>query len=310
MHRLALPLAVLMCTVAVSAGQADKPTAEKPALDKSALEAYVRHLFVWGPQIQMKIGDPKPSAVLPGFREVPVLASAGAASQELTFYLSPDGSKIVQGTVYDLKKSPFAADLAKLRTDLQPSFGPAAAPVVIAMFSDFQCSFCREEAQTVRQNIPKEYPEQVRLYFKDYPLESIHPWAKAASIAGHCIFREKPAAFWDYHDWVFEHQGEITAENLKDKVLGFAKTKAIEPIQLNACIDSKATEGEIDRSIAEGRSLGVNSTPTMFVNGRRVVGQVPWQQLKGIIDHEIEYQKKHGGAEKCCEVTLPSPLNK
>jgi protein-disulfide isomerase len=301
MHRLALPLAVLMCTVVAATGQ---------TLDKSALEAYVRHLFVWGPQIQMKIGDPKPSTVLPGFREVPVMATAGAASQELTFYLSPDGGKIIQGTVYDLKKSPFAADLAKIRTDLQPSFGAANAPVVIAMFSDFQCSFCREEAKTVRQNIPKEYPEQVRVYFKDYPLESIHPWAKAASIAGHCVFRQKPAAFWDYHDWVFEHQGEITVENLKDKVLEFAKTKAIEPIQLNACIDNKATEGEIDRSIAEGRSLGVNSTPTMFVNGRRVVGQVPWQQLKGIIDHEIEYQKTHAGGEKCCEVTLPSPLSK
>ena len=69
------------------------------------------------------------------------------------------------------------------------------------------------------------FPTQVRVYFKDFPLEPIHPWAKPAAIAGRCVFRQKPAAFWDFHDWIFEHQGEITVENLKDKVDGVGENE-------------------------------------------------------------------------------------
>jgi protein-disulfide isomerase len=280
------------------------------ALDKSTMEQYVRHLFVWGPQIQVNVADPKPAADLPGFKEVMVTATAGQASQEEIFFVSNDGKRIIRGTVYDVAKNPFDADKEKLKTDMQPSFGAAGAPVVAVVFSDFQCGYCKEEAKVLRQNVTSTYPDQVRVVFKDYPLEPIHPWAKPAAIAGRCIFRQKPAAFWDYHDWIFEKQAEITVENLKDKVAEWAKTKAIEPIQLAACMENKATEAEVTRSQTEGRALGVNSTPTMFINGRRLVGNVVWPQLKQIIDHELEYQKKHSSAEKCCEVTIPSPLSK
>lgn len=273
------------------------------------MEQYVRHLFVWGPQIKVQVSDAKASASLPGFKEVSVIASAGQASQEETFLISPDGKKIVRGTVYDVTQSPFAVDLAKVKTDLQPSFGTPGAPVVVVIYSDFQCSFCREEAKVIRQQVATTYPNDVRVYFKDFPLEGIHPWAKSAAMAGRCIFRQKPAAFWAFHDWAFEHQGEITPENLKGKVVEFAKANAIETVQLGSCMDAKTTEAEVNRSVAEGRALGLNSTPSLFVNGRRVVGQVPWPQLKQIIDHEIEYAKNHGGGEKCCEVKLPSPVN-
>lgn len=306
----ALLFAALVVCAGSFLGQAPPKTPPaKSALDKPVMEDYVRHLFVWGPQIQVKVGDPKPSS-LTGFKEITVVASAGQASQEETFYVSNDGRKIIRGTVYDVTQNPFASDLEKIKTDLQPSFGAAGAPVVAVIYSDFQCSFCKEEARAIRDNLRSAFPNEVRVYFKDFPLEAIHPWAKAASIAGRCIFRQKPAAFWDYHDWIFETQGEITGENLKSKVVEFAGKKGLEPIQLGNCIDSRGTEAEVDRSMAEGRALGINSTPTMFVNGRRLVGQIAWPQLRQIIEHEIEYQKTHGGGEKCCELTLPSPLKR
>ena len=121
------------------------------------------------------------------------------------------------------------------------------------MYSDFQCSYCKEEANVIRKKLAAAFPTQVQVYFKDFPLEPIHPWAKPAAIAGRCVFRQKPAAFWDYHDWMFEHQGEITVENLKDKVAEFGKTKSLEPIQLAACMETKATEAEVNKSQAEGR---------------------------------------------------------
>ena len=267
----------------------------------------MRHMYAWPQQVQVKIADPKPAADLPGFQEVVVTASAGQASQAVTYYVSSDGRRIIQGQVFDVQKNPFAADRDRIVTNLQPSFGEPGAPVVVVVYSDFQCSFCREEAKVIREQLPKAFPNQVRVYYKDFPLEQIHPWAKPAAIAGRCVFRQKPAAFWEYHDWVFENQSQITAENLKTKVTEWASGKGLEPLQLSSCIDTKATEAEVDKAMAEARALGVNSTPTLFVNGRRVVGQVPFEQLRSIINHEIEYAKTHGDGEKCCELKVPVP---
>jgi protein-disulfide isomerase len=307
--------ALLYCTVSFAqtthkAASAKAPAAPaaatKSAFDKTTFEEYVRHLFIWGPQIQVKVSDPKPSK-LAGFQEVSLVASAGQASQEETFYVSNDGKKIIRGVVYDVNVNPFEADQARIATDQQATLGSASAPVVVVIYSDFQCSYCREEAKVVRETLVSAYPTQVRVHFKDFPLEQIHPWAKPAAIAGRCVYREKPDAFWTFHDWIFENQAQITVENLKEKVLEFAKTSGLDSTRIASCIDTKLTEPEVNRAMAEGRQLGVNSTPTLFVNGRKLVGKLAWPQLKAIIDHEIEYQKTHS-SQKCCEVTLPSPL--
>ena len=286
-----------------------QPAADKKsALDKPTLEAYVRHLFVWGPQIKVEISNPKPS-LLPGLMEVTVHASAGNAVQDEVFYISKDGQTLVRGSMFDVKDNPFKADLDKLKTDLQPSFGTPGAPVVLVLFSDFQCPFCKEEAKMLRGNILSAYPKQVRVYFKDLPLDQIHPWAKPAAIAGRCVFKQTPAAFWDYHDWVYERQAEITKDNFRDKALEFAKGKEIDALQFGRCMDTKTTEAEVDKSVAEARELKVMSTPTLFVNGRRLPAQVAWPDLRQIIDQEIEYQKtaKNAGEDCGCEVKLPSP---
>ncbi len=282
---------------------------KKSALDKATLEAYVRHLFLWGPQIKVEIADAKPSP-LTGMVEVNLRASAGAASKDERLYVSQDGQKIVQAIVYDVGKNPFAEDLAKLKTEFQPSLGTPGAPVVLVMFSDFQCTYCKEEGKMLRQNLLTAFPKQVRLYFKDMPLVAIHPWAKAAAIAGRCVFRANPTAFWDYHDWIFDQQAQITPETLRGKFLEFAKSKSLDTARLEKCFDTRATEAEVDKSIGEARALGVNSTPTLFVNGRRLTTTVPWGNLKQIIDFEIDYQKtaNNAGEEACCEVKLPSPL--
>ncbi len=320
-----LPLVLLVCAAAAAQTPPRKPAAPpkpakpavarpadaaKTAFDKPTLEAYLRHLFVWGPKINVAISDPKPSRELPGFDDVYVHASAGEAAQDEKFLVSKDGRKIVRASVFDIGQNPFKADLDKLKTQFQPSLGTPGAPVILVVFTDFQCPFCKEEAQMIRQNLLSAYPKEVRLYFKDYPLAQIHPWARTAAIAGRCIFRQNPAAFWDFHDWVYAHQTEITADNFKDKLLEFAGGKEIDAIQLSRCLETRATEAEVDRSILEGKELGVRSTPTLFVNGRRLEGQMPWPNLREIIDYEIEYQKtaKNAGEDCGCEVKLPSPL--
>jgi protein-disulfide isomerase len=299
----------LAVVLAAALWSADKAPVKKSAFDKTTLEAYVRHLFVWGPSIKIQVGDPKPSP-LPGFEEVQVHASAGEASTDETFYVAKDGQKIVRGSVYEVTQNPFKPQLDKLQTGLQPSFGTPGAPVVLVLFSDFECPYCKEEAKSLRSNLLATYPKEVRLYFKDLPLSQIHPWAKPAALAGHCIFKQNPTAFWDYHDWIYEAQTDITADNLKSKILEFVKGKQIDALQLERCMDTKTTQPEIEKSIAEAKVLGVNATPTLFVNGRQLVGQAAaWANLRQVIDYEIEYQKtaKNAGEDCGCEVKLPSP---
>ena len=282
--------------------------AEKSGLNKQHLEAYLRHLFVWNPQIKVEVGDFKPAPAA-GMMQTTVTASFGPATEQMTFYVSSDGKYIFNGALHEAAANPFQNEISKITTALQPSFGSPGAPVTLVVFSDFQCPHCKEEGKELRENVTKAYPTQVRVYFKDYPLSN-HDWAKPAAMAGRCIFRQTPLAFWEYHDWVFDKQGEITAANFREKLNGFVKGKEIDPLQLNQCLDRKETEGEIDKSIGEARNVRVNSTPTMFLNGRRMA-RVPWATLKQYIDFEIDYQKtaKNAGEQECCEVRLPTPFS-
>jgi protein-disulfide isomerase len=282
---------------------------KKSALDKTVMEAYVRHLYVLKSEIKVQVADPKPSQV-EGFIEVVVHASLGEASQDFPFLVSKDGAKILQAVVYDTNSNPFKSDLDKLKTEFQPSLGTPGAPVVLVAFSDFECPICKTEATMLRQNLISTYPTQVRFYLKDFPLDSIHPWARPATIAGRCVFRQNSSAFWSYYDWVYAHQAEITAGSLKDKVMEWAKgEKDIDALQLGQCMDTKATEAEVNKNVAEGHALEVVGTPTLFVNGRRIPQVIDWTNLRGIIDYEIEYQKtaKNAGEDCGCELKLDTP---
>jgi protein-disulfide isomerase len=299
-----LTLAALLLAAPVSA-----QNQKKSALDKAVLEAYVRHLYVLKPEIKVQVADPKPSQV-EGFVEVVVHASLGDASQDFPFLVSKDGSKILQANVYDTNSNPFKPDLDKLKTEFQPSLGTPGAPVVLVTFSDFECPHCKDEAAMLRQNLLSAYPTQVRLYAKDFPLDSIHQWARPAAIAGRCVFRQNAGSFWSYSDWIFAHQADITAANLKDKVMEWTKgEKDIDVLQLGRCMDTKATEAEVDKNVAEGRALEIGATPTLFVNGRRIAQVIDWTNLRAIIDYEIEYQKtaKNAGEDCGCELKLDAP---
>ena len=179
-----------------------------------------------------------------------------------------------------------AQDAVKLNIENQPAFGPAGAPVTIVEFGDLECPSCRAEAPVLRQLIPELYPGKVRVVFKDYPLESIHPWARAASIAGRCVFRQNKDAFWKFYDWDYQNQDDITVQTLKAKVLGWARANGINAVELEGCMDSKATDAEVSANYDEGKAAGVTGTPNIFVNGRKSPSaQIPG--LQKMIDAEL-----------------------
>jgi protein-disulfide isomerase len=293
---------------AAAALMAQTPAKKPSALDKATMEAYIRHLFVWPAEVQIAVDDPKPGP-MDGFYQVKVTGMQGTATQSEAFFVSKDGQKILRGAVYDVNQNPFKETLDKLKTELQPSFGTPGASVVLVEFSDFQCPYCKVQAKMLRDNLLAAYPKDVRLYYLDYPLEPIHPWAKPAAIAGRCIFHQSASTFWDFHDWIFQNQEQITTDNMKDKIVAFATEKGIDAAQLSKCIDGRLTEDEVAKTVKEGRDLEVVSTPTLFVNGRRMVGAVQWTDLKRVIDFEIEYQKtaKNAGEDCGCTISLPIP---
>jgi protein-disulfide isomerase len=326
-NRLSSGQFALICAVLLSAAPAalaqapdplsplDRPAETAPAaaapsnfLNKADLEFYVRHLYVWAPRVKVEISDPKPSDV-EGLLELTVAASYQLARQERTFYVSKDGKHIIEGTNYTVDKNPFHEAIDGMDTSASPAFGKEGAPVKIVVYSDFQCPFCAQEATVVHKQVAEKYPDDVRVYFRDFPLTTIHKWAMPGAIRGQCVYQQNPQLFWDYHDWIFEKQKEITPENIDAKVNEFLAGRGIDALKLGQCTGDSKTADAIEDSLKEGRAVGVTSTPTMFVNGRKLTGSVRWEQLQQIIDFEIEYQKvaKNAGDDCGCSIGAEFP---
>lgn len=297
---------------------ANSNSGAKSALDKATLEAYLRYSELWIPQVAVKIDDPTPSADLNNYFDVWVHLSYNGATKDEMYYISKDGRNIVKGTAYDIMKSPFQTNVAQLKTDQQPSFGAGAgAPVTLVVFGDFQCPVCQKEEQELRKNLPgSALADKVRVYFTDFPLTSIHPWALKAAITGRCMYHGNQSAFWDYHDWIYQNQGEINPQNLDAKVREFAQQKGFDTMQLGRCLDDKNTAAEVERTMKLGHDLSVSATPTLFINGRKIEGALEWPVLSQLLQIEIDHQATLSQAiaakdatkddDKCCVVTIPA----
>jgi protein-disulfide isomerase len=268
----------------------------KTAFDKATLEKYLRRVEVFPVAVDIKIDDPKPSKYLPGFSEVAVHFSHEQETKDELYYVSKDGQTIIQGdpsaiTVFNINQSPFQPNLDLLRVDNQPSFGPPNAPVTIVEFGDLECPSCKAEAPIIREIIPMTYADKVRVVFKDYPLELIHPWARAASDAGRCIFHQNAPTFWKFYDWMYQMQEGITPGILNAQVLEWAGKNGLDTAKLGACMESKEYDSEVAANIAEGKALGVRGTPSLFVNGHKI-GGVEWPVLEGLIKTEMDAAKR------------------
>jgi protein-disulfide isomerase len=282
-----------------------------PKIDKTKVEAYIRYAEAFTPDVKFSIDDPVPSAY-PGYFRVVAHLTKGRNRLDRVYYFSSDGQHFINGAIWDLNSSPFLDTLEHLPTN-GPSLGPADAKVTMVVFSDFECPYCRELAKTLRDNIPRKFPNDVRVVFKDFPIESIHPWARAAAEASHCIVDQSVPDFWAFHDWIFEHQQEMNPANIREKTLDFAKSHALNAGKLNTCLDAHASAAAIDESLRAGQALQIEQTPTMFVNGRAVGGSIAWPQLESLIDLELKRPAQVPGppsGAKCCEVAVSPAAQK
>ncbi len=164
--------------------------------------------------------------------------------------------------------------------DSDPSLGSAKAPVTLVEFSDFQCPFCLRVSPTLKK-IRATYGDKVRIVWKDFPLTQIHPQAFKAGEAGHCAAEQ--GKFGEFHDLLFANQQALMADDLKR----YAAAVGVDATRFNACLDTSKHAEVVRDGVAQGTRLGVNSTPTTFINGRRVSGAQPYEVFAAVIDEEL-----------------------
>jgi protein-disulfide isomerase len=261
--------------------KAAPPQAASPANRK--VEAYLRNLYALGAKYTVKVGEPQPTPI-PGLRSVTIEISTEGQSSGGIVYLSEDGRYILQGELSDMHADAFAKIRKGMDLSAAPSRGPADAKVVVVEYADLQCPSCRLLNQALKSIVPN-YP-QVRFVFREFPLTQIHAWALTAATAGRCIYHKNPPAFWTYADYIFGRQDIITADNVWQTVQEQALAAGFDEAGFKACMIDPAMKQEIDNSTVEATELKVANTPTVFINGRRLVGG-DREALVQYIDYEL-----------------------
>ena len=176
------------------------------------------------------------------------------------------------------------AYLDPLRTEVategHPSRGPGDATVTIVEFGDFQCPFCGN-LHPIMERVRGIYPDTVRIVFRNFPLRSVHPQAQQSAEAAMCA--NDQGRFWDYHDSLFENQGMLDIDALKQRAIQLD----LDTAAFGACLDSGRSAGAVQADVDAGRALGVTGTPTLFINGRRLSSAQP-REIQAVIEDELD----------------------
>jgi len=246
------------------------------------VNAFMQQSFGYDPQLTWKIVSIKPSKA-EGLAEVNVQMSSPQGQGTQTFFVSADGKHAVVGEIIPFGKHPF--EFAKLELQKKatgPARGPANAPVNVVEFSDLQCPHCKDANPTI-ERLVKDDPD-VHFVFQNFPLP-MHNWAQKAAAYADCTAKFSNDAFWKFIASVYEAQAEITAENADQKLTELADKSGVKGPDVAACSTKSDTQARVEASISLGKSLDVNSTPTLFINGRPVgVNGNNYDVLKQLVD--------------------------
>src|SRR5579885_2268187 len=175
-------------------------------------------------------------------------------------------------------------DPVKIPVTNAPARGPANAPVTLVEFSDFQCPFCIAATPQL-DAVLKAYPSQVKLIFKQFPLDTHAqaPLAAAAALAAH-----KQGKFWPMYDGLFAQKGHLSRQG----VLTLAGSIGLDMKRFQADLDSPEIKRAVEQDMSDGEHIGVDSTPTLFLNGQRYNGPITLAALKPVLDKELKHPAK------------------
>lgn len=172
-----------------------------------------------------------------------------------------------------------------------PTLGSEKAKVTIVEFSDFECPYCVKFANEAYPQIYDAYikTNKIKFAYRHYPLTSIHENAQKAAEASECA--NEQSKFWDYHDLLFKNQETWSPQTPIDAANSFTDYAAqlgLNTDQFRSCLDTDKYKGLVQEDITDGYNAGVDGTPTLFINGWRIVGAVPFPQIQKLIEQELK----------------------
>ena len=237
--------------------------------------------------------SPRTKSEVPGFDEIIVtFTTEGQASKPIRFLLSQDNKTLAQFTKYDISQDPKALVSGANRP---ARGGPANAPVLIVGFDDLECPYCAKMHAQLFPALTERYKDQVRIVYRDLPLDDIHPWAMRGAINVNCLAAQSPTGYWNLVDYIHSHASTLGGEEkslakandtLDTLTRDEAKRQNVDLAALNACI-AKQDNSAMKASVKEAEALGVDSTPALFINGAKLEGAVPLEYVYKMIDNAL-----------------------
>lgn len=244
-----------------------RPAASEPVSlpSEATVDSFLQQTFGYNPEISWKIASIKPVS---GVAEVTVVLASPQGQQLSKFFVTPDGGHAITGDIIPFGAKPFAKDEATLEKGIKgPERGPKSAPVTIVEFGDLQCPACKAAQPSIQQLVEGE--PNARFVFENFPLD-IHNWAMKGALYADCVAHASNDAFWKFIATVYDRQPEITAENVDDKLSQIADQSGVKGSEVAVCAAKPETKAHVEASIALGKEVDVNGTPTLFINGRRI----------------------------------------
>jgi protein-disulfide isomerase len=265
-----------------------------PANIVSAIERHVRAQYSLPPNVKVIVGTLRPSEFA-NYDALTVTFASANKKQDYDFLLSHDYKMLVRISKFDLTADPYAEIMKKIDVGGRPTRGNKDAKVKVVSYDDFECMFCSRMHATLFPGLLKEYGDRVVFIYKDYPLEELHPWAVHAAVDANCLGAQNNDAYWDYADYVHANQQAIGGQQGRDGwnaeldrlATAQAQKHNLDVPKLQACVKAQ-DEKAVRASMSEGDGIGVEATPVMFVNGQKLDGAVPADEVRLALDQALK----------------------
>ncbi len=258
------------------------------------IERQVRAYYKVPAELKVLVGPASPSSDFPNYDSIVVTVDNGERKQDLNFLVSKDHSSLIRMNKFDLSKDPYAETMSKIDTSGRPTRGAKASKVVVVSFDDFQCPFCARMHQELFPEIFKEYGDRVTFIYKDFPME-MHPWAMHAAVDANCLAAQNGDAYWDFADYIHANQHEVSNEKTPaarlealDRLTMLQGQKHnLDVVKLQSCVKAQ-DENAVKASVKGADAVGVDATPTLFVNGEKIDGAVPPNEVRAALDRALK----------------------
>jgi protein-disulfide isomerase len=281
-----------LLALGMAVGCKAQSTPQEPDLAQNRrIEVMVRAQYSLPPDVVVTFGARKPSQIA-GYQTLPVTLSHGGKSQVVDFLISTDGKTMARLEKFDLANDPaFSIDVTG-----RPVRGNPAAKVTVVNFDDLECPYCAQMHHTLFPATLEHYKDTVRFIYKDNPLPpELHPWAMRAAVDANCLAAQSGEAYWSYVDYLHSHSQEVNGEDRNlaksfDALNRIARQEAtlakLDAGKLDACLAAK-DESKVRASMQEAEKLRIESAPAVFVDGERIDGALPQNQVWAVIDRAL-----------------------